>query len=120
MHIVHIYSQRVYVSSHKFTPRFSLSSRKFAQVRGWFADGSRKFASKFAQVRGQLADVGWLLVRASSRKFADGSRKFAGGSRGSRTFTITIYDSSRMVLEVLTDGSQRFAASSRKFPSVLD
>ena len=75
---------------------------------------SRKFAGSSRAVRG------CGMVRASSRKFADGSRKFAGGSRGSRTFTITIYDSSQMVLEVLTDGSQRFAASSRKFPSVLD
>ena len=57
MHIVHIYSQRVYVSSHKFTPRFSLSSRKFAQVRGQFAD-----AGWFAQVR-----VSSRTVRASSR-----------------------------------------------------
>ena len=85
MHIVHIYSQRVYVSSHKFTPRFSLSSRKFAQVRGWFADGSRKFASKFAQVRassrkfaqvrGQFADAGWFAqVRVSSRTVRASSR----------------------------------------------
>ena len=85
MHIVHIYSQRVYVSSHKFTPRFSLSSRKFAQVRGCFPDGSRKFARKFAQVRTssrKFAQVrassravrGCGMVRASSRKFADGSR----------------------------------------------
>ena len=93
-------------------------------VRGWFAEVReqvRASSRKFAQVRASSRAVrGCVMVRASSRKFADGSRKFAGGSRGSRTFTITIYDSSRMVLEVLTDGSQRFAASSRKFPSVLD
>ena len=87
--------------------------------RGWFAEvreqvraSSRKFADGSRMVR--------VSSRASSRKFADGSRKFAGGSRGSRTFTITIYDSSRMVLEVLTDGPQRFAAGSQKLPSVLD
>ena len=84
MHIVHIYSQRVYVSSHKFTPRFSLSSRKFAQVRGWFAEVReqvRASSRKFAQVRASSRAVrGCGMVRASSRKFADGSR----GSRAVR------------------------------------
>ena len=85
MHIVHIYSQRVYVSSHKFTPRFSLSSRKFADgsrmVRGSSRASSRKFAQvrassrKFAQVRGQFADAGWFAqVRVSSRTVRASSR----------------------------------------------
>ena len=90
MHIVHIYSQRVYVSSHKFTPRFSLSSRKFADGSRMVRGSSRASSRKFAQ------------VRASSRKFAgssrmrDGSRKFALVRASSRT----VRASSRAVREV--------------------